>query len=63
MDLTKLKDLIDENTVSIVVLNPSNPCGSVFSQRHLLDILKIAELHKLPIIADEVYGDMVGTTF
>jgi tyrosine aminotransferase len=57
--LTKLESLIDEKTAAIIVLNPSNPCGSVYSRKHLLDMIKIAEKHKLPIIADEVYGDMV----
>jgi tyrosine aminotransferase len=58
--LNNMVSLIDKNTVAIVVLNPSNPCGSVYSKNHLLDIIKIAQKNKLPIIADEVYGDMVG---
>jgi len=59
IDLNKLEGLIDHQTVSIIVNNPSNPCGSVYSKEHLNDIIKIAEKYKLPIIADEVYGDMV----
>jgi len=59
IDLIQLESLIDSDTVSIIVNNPSNPCGSVFSREHLSDIIKIAEKHRLPIIADEVYGDMV----
>jgi tyrosine aminotransferase len=54
-----METLIDENTVAILVNNPSNPCSSVYSKQHLLDIIKLAEEYKLPIIADEVYGDMV----
>lgn len=57
--MNKLEGLIDHQTVSIIVNNPSNPCGSVYSKEHLNDIIKIAEKYKLPIIADEVYGDMV----
>lgn len=59
IDLDEVESLIDENTVSIVVNNPSNPCGSVYSKEHLIKIIKLAEKHRLPIIADEVYGDMV----
>lgn len=42
-----------------MVTNPSNPCGSVYQKSHLEKILFLADHHKLPIIADEIYGDMV----
>lgn len=42
----------------IVVNNPGNPTGSVYSQNHLCEILRLAERYRLPIIADEVYGDL-----
>ncbi|KAI6661244.1 tyrosine aminotransferase [Oopsacas minuta] len=57
-DLTDLESKIDSNTGAIVVNNPSNPCGSVYSHQHLMDILTLAEKYRLPIIADEVYGNM-----
>lgn len=59
IDLDHLESIIDENTAAIVVINPSNPCGSVFSSSHIKDILKLASKHKIPIIADEVYQDIV----
>ncbi|GAB0093454.1 Tyrosine aminotransferase [Sergentomyia squamirostris] len=59
IDLLHLESLIDENTAALVVLNPSNPCGSVFSKNHLLQIIKLAEKYYLPIIADEIYEHMV----
>ena len=51
--------MIDENTVAILVNNPSNPCGSVFDEDHLTEILKIAEEYCLLIIADEIYEHFV----
>lgn len=57
-DLEQMEAQIDGKTKAILVNNPSNPCGSVFSEDHLRKILAIAERHKLPIIADEIYGDM-----
>lgn len=59
IDLAHMQSLIDEKTVGIVITNPSNPCGSVFSRRHLIDILNIAEKYYLPIIADEIYEKFV----
>ena len=66
IDLTHLESIInDEININqhrigaILVNNPSNPCGSVYSQEHLINILHIAEKYKIPIIADEIYGGLV----
>lgn len=58
IDLDHLESLVDENTKVLMVINPSNPCGSVFSKKHQLEIIAFAHKHKLPIIADEVYYGM-----
>ncbi|CAA3033088.1 tyrosine aminotransferase, partial [Olea europaea subsp. europaea] len=58
-DLAGLEAAIDEDTAAIVVNNPSNPCGSVFSKQHLRDILDIASRHRVPIIGDEIYEHLV----
>lgn len=55
VDLKQMESLINEKTKAILVNNPGNPCGNVFSKEHILEILEIAERHQLPIIADEVY--------
>lgn len=55
IDLKHLESLIDDKTRAILVNNPGNPCGNVFEREHLLKIVDIAERHKLPIIADEIY--------
>ena len=58
-DLEEMDSLIDANTSAILVNNPSNPCGSNFSRKHIEDIIKVAEKHGVPIIADEIYEKMV----
>lgn len=40
VDLQHMESLIDERTSCLIVTNPSNPCGSVFSKEHLQKILK-----------------------
>ncbi|KAI8807403.1 pyridoxal phosphate-dependent transferase [Cladochytrium replicatum] len=58
-DISHMESLIDSKTAAILVNNPSNPCGSVYTEAHLRDILVVAERHNLPIISDEIYADMV----
>ncbi|KAK7070917.1 hypothetical protein SK128_004885 [Halocaridina rubra] len=59
VDLEMLEALIDEETSAIVVNNPSNPCGSVFSKEHIKAILEVASRNKVPVIADEIYDHFV----
>uniref|UniRef100_A0A8C4LZL9 Tyrosine aminotransferase n=1 Tax=Equus asinus TaxID=9793 RepID=A0A8C4LZL9_EQUAS len=59
IDLKQVESLVDEKTACLIVNNPSNPCGSVFSKSHLQKILAVAARQCVPIIADEIYGDMV----
>jgi len=58
-----MESLIDRNTAAIIVNNPSNPCGSVYSEKHLRAILAVAERHFLPIIADEIYDFFVSKKY
>ena len=57
-DLEDLERKINKRTKLIVVINPSNPCGSVYSKEHLLEILQLAEDRRVCILADEVYHNM-----
>ncbi|KAI5056682.1 hypothetical protein GOP47_0028500 [Adiantum capillus-veneris] len=65
IDLELLQMLTDRNTVALVICNPSNPCGVVYSREHLSKVVEKAEQLRLPIIADEIYGHMAfdGQTF
>ena len=58
-DLEDLERQIDDDTAALLLNNPSNPCGSVYSRQHLLDILALCEKYRLPIISDEIYDGMV----
>lgn len=40
IDIDHLESLIDDRTRAILVNNPSNPCGSVYSKEHLEAILE-----------------------
>ncbi|XP_034031568.1 tyrosine aminotransferase [Thalassophryne amazonica] len=64
-DVLMLESLINERTSCLIVTNPSNPCGSVYSKEHLEKIVSVASKHHVPILADEIYSNMVfpGCTF
>ncbi|XP_017767921.1 PREDICTED: tyrosine aminotransferase-like [Nicrophorus vespilloides] len=59
LDLDDVESKIDSKTAAIVINNPSNPCGSVYSEEHLRNVLRLAERNKIPIIADEIYERLV----
>jgi tyrosine aminotransferase len=42
----------------ILINNPSNPTGAVFSLQHLQDVVALCDKYQLPIVADEVYGNL-----
>ena len=51
--------LINDNTRAIVVINPNNPTGAVYSEACLRELVALAERHGLVILADEIYDRMV----
>jgi tyrosine aminotransferase len=59
-DMDHLEEIMARhpNVRAMVTNNPSSPTGSVFSERHIVQILEFARKHRLPIVADEVYGDL-----
>nr|XP_031862277.1 tyrosine aminotransferase [Kwoniella shandongensis]KAA5529349.1 tyrosine aminotransferase [Kwoniella shandongensis] len=58
VDVEMIDSLCDENTKALVIINPSNPCGSNYSRESLQKIVAVAEKNKVVVIADEIYGHM-----
>lgn len=50
-----IKSKITEHTKAIVVINPNNPTGAVYSKEVLQKIVDVAREHDLLILADEIY--------
>ncbi|WP_293777678.1 pyridoxal phosphate-dependent aminotransferase [uncultured Corynebacterium sp.] len=46
---------VSEKTKAIVVINPNNPTGAVYSRETLQKIVDVAREHNLLILADEIY--------
>lgn len=47
------------NTRAIILCDPANPCGRVFTREELLAIARVAERHDLYVITDNVYEYIV----
>ncbi len=58
-DPDAIEKLITPRTRAIVVINPNNPTGAVYSRECLTAIARIAEKHGLVMLADEIYDRMV----
>jgi alanine-synthesizing transaminase len=57
-DLDHLRSLVTPATRAIVIIDPNNPTGAVYSVETRRALIDFAEQHGLLILADEVYGDL-----
>ena len=58
-DLNDIRAKVTPRTKGIVVINPNNPTGALYSRELLLGILDIAREHGLVVFADEVYDKVL----
>jgi alanine-synthesizing transaminase len=54
-DLDDIEAKVTSRTKAIVVINPNNPTGAVYSPEVLRGIAEIATRHRLVVMADEIY--------
>lgn len=53
-----LKNKITSRTKAIVIVNPDNPTGKLWSKKELDQIIQVAKKHNLYIISDETYREI-----
>jgi len=58
-DIEDIKKKINDKTKAIVLINPNNPTGSLYSTEILEEIVKLAREHNLVIFADEIYDKLL----
>ncbi|WP_372643307.1 MalY/PatB family protein [Ancylomarina sp.] len=59
MDFEHLEKCIDEDTKMIIISNPHNPVGRVWTKEELKKLVTICAKNKILIIADEIHSDIV----
>ncbi|RZI49552.1 pyridoxal phosphate-dependent aminotransferase [Lactococcus kimchii] len=58
-DIADIRAKITSNTKAIVLINPNNPTGALYSKELLLEIVQVAREHNLIIFSDEIYDRLV----
>jgi alanine-synthesizing transaminase len=58
-DAAEIESHITERTRAIVVCNPNNPTGALYSQQTLERVLEVARRHRLLVLADEIYDRLL----
>ncbi|OCQ22872.1 aminotransferase [Pseudoalteromonas luteoviolacea] len=54
-DLADIREKVTSKTKALVLINPNNPTGSVYSKELLEGLIDIAREHNLLILSDEIY--------
>ncbi len=58
-DIDDMRAKITPNTKALVVINPNNPTGAVYSRETLQQIVELAREHGLIVMADEIYDKII----
>jgi alanine-synthesizing transaminase len=58
-DIDDIRAKINSNTRALVIINPNNPTGAVYSTEVLLELIELARQHELILFADEIYSKIV----
>src|SRR5882757_331697 len=58
-DVENVESLVTPRTRALVIINPNNPTGAVYSRETLLALLDVARRHGLLVLADEIYDKIL----
>jgi len=57
-DLDDVARLMSNATRALVVIDPNNPTGATYPAHVRKTLIELADRHNVPLLADEVYGDL-----
>ena len=58
-DIADIESRINSNTRALVIINPNNPTGAVYSNDILLQLIELCRKHGLILFADEIYSKII----
>jgi alanine-synthesizing transaminase len=54
-----LRKKISKKTRAITIINPNNPCGALYEEKVIKQILDLAGEYDLPVLSDEIYDQII----
>ena len=57
-DVDQIRRKMSNRTKAIVLINPNNPTGALYSQKIIKSLIDIAGEYNIPIVSDEIYDDL-----
>jgi len=58
-NIDDLRRKISDKTRGIVIINPNNPCGALYEEKVIRQILNLAGEYDVPVLSDEIYDQLV----
>jgi alanine-synthesizing transaminase len=58
-NIDDLRSKISKRTRGIVIINPNNPCGALYIEKVVKQIVDLAGEHDLPVLSDEIYDQII----
>lgn len=59
MNLDDLKSIIEDDCKILILCNPHNPGGRVWTKQELIDLAEICYDHNILVISDEIHSDLI----
>jgi len=57
-DIADIRKKISPRTKALVLINPNNPTGALYSKKVVQEFIDLAGENQLPIVSDEIYDDI-----
>lgn len=57
-NIDDLRRKISKKTRAIAIINPNNPCGALYKEKIVKEMVDLAAEHDVPILADEIYDQI-----
>jgi len=58
-NIDDLRKKISKKTRGIAIINPNNPCGALYEEKVVRQILDLASEYGIPVLSDEIYDQII----